>query len=244
MPLRIPTDGVLKRNPNGIRTSYHGKMRWLLLGATAAALVLAASATAAKTPLVVKAILLPSQVGNGYVLVTRSDGYGLTTRTLDLCGTTNYPSEALRTSRLQVNYLKRNVKLGLSNEVVTYRAGGAAQAMRELTSHAFNCPRHKIDPGEDNLPPLLFTITRLKDSHLLKGYLAVRIQVTGKLRNGKRVDETSYAVYQRVGNLFSGVYSFQKNPVTRAQMTFCLHAAEQSARNLRKLFPATTGPTA
>jgi hypothetical protein len=217
-------------------------MRKLLLGA-AAALVLAASATAASTPTVAKVVLLPSQVGKGYVLVTRSDGYGLKTRTLDLCGTKNYASESLRTSRLQVNYLKLKATLGLSNEVVTYKPGGAAQAMREVISHAVNCPRGKVDPGEDNLPPLVFTITRLKDSHLLKGYLAVRIRVTGKLRNGKHVDETSYAVYQRSGNVLSGVYSFQR-PTSPAQETFCLHAAEQSARNLRKLSTTGNGPTA
>jgi hypothetical protein len=218
-------------------------MRKALLGATAAAVVCAASAAAASTPVVARAILLPAQVGKGYQLVGRSDGYGLSTRTLDLCGTKSYPSESLRMSRLQVNYLKRNATLGLSNEVVTYKPGGAAKAMLEVTSHALNCPRHKVDPGEDNLPPLLFTITRLKDSRLLKGYLAVRIHVTGKLRNGKPVDETSYAVYQRSGNVFSGVYSFQ-NPATPAQMTFCLHAAEQSARNLRKLSTTGNGPTA
>jgi hypothetical protein len=165
------------------------------------------------------------------------------TRTLDLCGTKNYASETLRTSRLQVNYLKRNATLGLSNEVVTYKSGGAAQAMREVISHAVNCPRGKVDPGEDNLPPLFFTITRLKDSRLLKGYLAVRIRVTGKLRNGTHVDETSYAVYQRSANVLSGVYSFQR-PTTSAQQIFCLHAAEQSARNLRKLSTSGNGPTA
>lgn len=220
-------------------------MRRAVLAVLVAALALAASATAATTPIVARAILLPSQVGKGYVLVTRSDGYGMKTRTLDLCGTKNYPSEFLRTSRLQVNYLKRNVNLGLSNEVVTYKAGGAAQAMREVTLHATTCPSdHKIDPGENNLPPLLFNITRLKDSHLLKGYLAVRIRVRGRYQ-GKNVDETSCAVYQRLGNTLSGVYSFQK-PSTPAQMTFCLHAAEQSARNLRRLKSKTTGsgPTA
>ena len=101
-----------------------------------AALAFSASAAGAVTPTVAKVILLPAQVGKGYVLVTRSDGYGLKTRTLDLCGTTNYPSEKLRTSRLQVNYLKNKSKLGISNEVVTYKAGGAAQAMREVIRHA------------------------------------------------------------------------------------------------------------
>ena len=228
-----------------------GKVGRLVPGVVVAALalVLAASAGAAATPLVAKVVLLPSQVGKGYLLSTRSDGYGMKTRTLDLCGTKNYFSEVLRTSRLQVNYLKRTYakgepKLGLSNEVVTYKSGGAAQAMRELTQHATTCPSdHKVSPGENNLPPLLFNITRLKHSGLIKGYLAVKIRVRGKIQ-GKSVDETSYAVYQRLGSVFSGVYSF--GPATAAQLQFCLHAAEQSARNLRKVKAGTagSGPTA
>jgi hypothetical protein len=211
--------------------------------AVVVALIFAASAAAAVTPIVAKVVLLPSQVGKGFVLVTRSDGYGMKQRTLDLCGTKNYPSETLRTSRLQVNYLKNKSKLGVSNEVVTYGTdGGAAQALREVTQHATTCPNHKIDPGENNLPPLLFTIKRLNDSHLLKGYLAVQIRVRGSYNN-QHIDETSYAVYQRKGNLLSGIYSF--GPATEAQLQLCLHAAEQSAKNLLKVGKTTSsGPTA
>jgi len=215
-----------------------------LVVAAAVALVLGASSSAAATPLVARVVLLPSQVGKGYLLITRSDGYGMKTRTLDLCGTKNYFSEVLRTSRLQVNYLKKKSNLGISNEVVTYKSGGAAQAMREVTQHATTCPSdHKIDPGENNLPPLLFNITRVKDSHLLKGYLAVKIRVRGTYK-GKSIDETSYAVYQRLGSILSGVYSF--GPATAAQLQLCLHAAEQSAHNLRKVKAGTagSGPTA
>jgi hypothetical protein len=61
----------------------------------------------------------------------------------------------------------------------------------------------------------------------------VRVRAVGKLANGKHVDQTSYAVYQRVGNVLSGVYSF--GPNTAAQQRFALHAAETSARLLRAL---------
>lgn len=219
-------------------------MRRLFLAVLAAGFVVAASAAAATTPLVAKAILLPSQVGKGYLLITRNDGYGMATRTLDLCGTKNYPSETLRTSRLQVNYLKKKTTIGLSNEVVTYKSGGAVQAMREVTQHALTCPSHKVDPGENNLPPLLFTITRFKHANLLKGYLAIKIRVRGTIQ-GKKIDQTSYAVYQRFGNILSGVYSFDTKS-SPAQLPLCLHAAEQSAKNLRKVSAAKagSGPTA
>jgi hypothetical protein len=38
-------------------------------------------------------------------------------------------------------------------------------------------------------------------------------------------------VYQQRGNVLSGVYSF--GSTTKGQLALCLHAAEQSARNLR-----------
>jgi hypothetical protein len=199
-----------------------------------------AALAVAGTPNVSKLILAPSQVGTGYVLQYRTDGFGVNkTVTLDLCGRKGYRSEVLRTGRLQVNYAAKGASIGLSNEIVIYRPGGAAKAMREVAQHADNCPNRPIDTGEAGLPPLRFTITRLTDSRLLKGYVAVKIRVRGtvKLRvKGKvqatKVDQTSYAVYQRLGNVLSGTYSY--GPNTAAQRRFALHAAEQSAQNLRR----------
>jgi hypothetical protein len=59
----------------------------------------------------------------------------------------------------------------------------------------------------------------------------VKVRVTGTLK-GKHVDQTSYAVYQRLGDVLSGTYSV--GPDTGAQLRFALHAAEQSAQNLRR----------
>jgi hypothetical protein len=136
---------------------------------------------------------------------------------------------------LQVNYAEKGNNLGLSNEVVTYKTGGAQQAMREVIQHATHCPKTPIVTGEAGVPPLRFTITRISDSKLLKGYLAVKIRVRGTVTvKGKvqKVDQTSYAVYQRFGNVLSGIYSY--GPNTRAQLAFELHAAEQSAKNLSR----------
>ena len=114
------------------------------------------------TPNVAKLILKPAQVGPGYVLFHMVGGAGVTnTITLNLCGVTGYPSEGRRVTRLQVTYLKRKSMIGISNEVVTYRPGGAAQAMRGAIQHAATCPNHPIDTGQAGLPKLLVTITRL-----------------------------------------------------------------------------------
>jgi len=205
-------------------------------------ILLALAATAAiGMPEVTKMILTPAQVGDGYVLLQRRDGIGVkNTVTLDLCTRAGYPSEALRTARLQVNYLKQGTTLGLSNEVVAYKHGAAAQAMREVVRHARTCPHKPIRTGDPSLPPLLFRITRLKAPKLLPGYLFVRVRVTGTV-SGKHVDETSYAVYQRRGDVLSGTYSF--GPNTKAQLRFVVHAAQQSALNLRR-GKAAGGPTA
>jgi hypothetical protein len=188
-----------------------------------------AAVVAAAPPNVTQLVLKPSQVGSGYIAVKRSDGAGLQQVTLDLCGRGGYPSEARRTARLQVDYLKSRATIGLSNEVVAYKPGGAAQAMREVIAHAASCPKGVIATGDPNVPKAKFTITRIHDSRLLKGALAVKVRVQATV-GGKKFDQTSYAVYQRVGNVLSGTYSFGAN--TPAQLTLALHAAEQSAKNL------------
>ena len=208
-------------------------------------LALAASALVAATaaPNLNTVILKPTQVGKGYGVYVRTDGFGVKAApTLDLCGRKGYPSETKRVGRLQVNYLKAKQPLGLSNEIVRYKPGGAKQALREVALHARTCPSTPIDTGEAGIGKLTFTITPLHDTKLLKGAVAVRVRAVGKLKNGKHVDQTSYAVYQVLGDVLSGVYSF--GPNTPEQQAFALHAAEQSAQVLKKQVSAPSGPPA
>jgi hypothetical protein len=210
------------------------------------ALALAASvlvaATAAPVDLT-KVLLTPAQVGKGYLAYQRQDTFGVKAApTLDLCGRKGYPSEQKRVDRLQVNYLKVKESIGLSNEVVRYKSGGAKQALKEVLQHARTCPSTAIATGEPGVGKLRFTITPLRDTKLVKGAVAVKVRAVGKLTNGKKVDQTSYAVYQVVGDVLSGVYSF--GPNTGAQQAFALHAAEQSAKVLKRQVDAPSGPTA
>lgn len=194
-------------------------------------LVAAIAIAAAAQPNLAKIVLKPAAVGSGYVLLQRSDGHGTAQRTLDLCGTKNYSSESLRTNRLQVDYLKKNARLALSNEVVSYKSGGAQKAMQEVAQHANSCPSKPI--AFEGQPPLTYKITRLRDSKLVHDYLALRVDVSGKVQ-GKAVKLVRFAVYQRVGNILSGVYSYALSGVTgKAQQQFVLHAAEASAKALR-----------
>ena len=205
--------------------------------------VAALAALALAAPNLNTAILRPAQVGKGYGVYARQDGFGVKAApTLDLCGRKGYASEKLRVDRLQVNYLKRNSTLGLSNEVVRYKPGGAVKAIREVAQHASSCPHTPISTGQSGVGPVRFTITPVRDAKLLKGYVAVRVHAVGKLTSGKKVDDISYAIYQRVGDVLSGVYSF--GPDTPAQLQLALHAAEQSAKILRHLQVKPTGPPA
>lgn len=195
-------------------------------------LALVAMVVAAIQPNLAKIALKPAQVGPGYVLQQRTDGQGTAQRTMDLCGTTGYSSEALRIDRLQVNYLRQNALIELSNEVVRYKPGGAAEAMAEAAKHAATCPKKAI--SFEGAPPLHYAITRITDAKLVKGYLAVRVHEFGTVK-GKKVDATFFVVYQRVGDILSGVYSYPLTATVKVaqQEAFCLRAAEESAINLR-----------
>ena len=195
-------------------------------------LALLAAVVAVSQPNLAKLILKPAAVGAGYKQIPRVDGNGTAQRTLDLCGTKNYPSESLRVGRIQMDYGSTTVPLGLSNEVVTYKAGGAAKAMREVALHAKTCPNKPI--AFEGQAPLVYRFTRIVDSKLLTGALAFRIDISGKIK-GKPVKAVRYAIYQRSGNVLSGVYSYILAPgvSSAAEQAFALHAAEASAKVLR-----------
>jgi hypothetical protein len=123
---------------------------------------------------------------------------------------------------------------------VTYQQGGAAKAMGEVARHASTCPNKPI--AFEGQPPLTYKITRIPDSKLLPGALALRVDVSGKIK-GKKVSAVRFAVYQRLGNTLSGVYSYAvTGEPGAAQEQFVLHAAEASAKALRTAQPS--GPSA
>jgi hypothetical protein len=65
--------------------------------------------------------------------------------TLDLCGYT-FHTEALRLARLQVTYTRAGAPL-ISNEVVAYKPGGAASALREVRAAIAHCPAGYVSSG-------------------------------------------------------------------------------------------------
>ena len=187
--------------------------------------------SAADTALLAKVVLRPAQVGAGYKLSQMPGGHEVQNEvTLDFCNAT-YPSEALRTARLQVLYDASGNSFHASNEVVTYQPGGAKQALAEVTHEAAVCPNGTVKNPPAGVTNLVRHTRVVADSRLLPGAIAILETDSGVVK-GKSMTSTTVAVYQIRGNILSGVYGFGTSAAT--VQTDTLHAAEQSAANLTK----------
>lgn len=178
-------------------------------------------------------VLRPAQVGQGYVRkAIRGGGEVRGQVTLDLCSF-RFASENRRTGRLQVAYIRRGTTLALSNEVVSYRPGATLLAMKEVEQAVRSCPPHEVGSTVRGVPPLRYRFTRLSTAGkgLLPGAIALRMTVSGTV-NGKKLTETSFGIYQRRGNILSGIYVYGGSAEKRRTMAFA--AAAASARNLKQ----------
>jgi hypothetical protein len=189
-----------------------------LVGATGAL----ASTAVAPTKLVVKA----AQVGPGYVLVPYEAARTLSRPTLDMCHMT-FPSEALRTARDRVTFQRGENDPTIANEVVAYKPGGAAQAMRDIRGSVKRCPNGPVKSGKASITTQI-TVLHLHGK-LLPGFVALEIRASGTVA-GKAVALDGTALYQRRGNILSGVFAYASSPLAGVQLM--LHTAEQSARVL------------
>jgi hypothetical protein len=214
--------------------SVMGSRFLLLMSLVAAAVGLQTGPVSARTdatPNLATLVLKGGQVGPGYRLLQRPDGHGVAGFvTLDMCGFA-FRSEHLRTARLQVNYVRTGFPVKLSNEVVTYRPGGAAQAMREVAAAVATCPTTPVSSTVRGVGPLTYRIRRIPAPHLLPGAIALRVHISGTYA-GKQFSATDVAIYQRSGNILSGLYAYGGTQAARERIT--LHAAAQSASNLTR----------
>jgi len=189
------------------------------------------TATADESALLDMVVLEPSQLGAGYTLSQIPGGQlvqGETT--LDFCNLT-YPSESLRTARLQVVYEATNGEVNASNEVVTYKPGGAQKALQEVVRAATACPNGRVKNPPTGVTDLIRHTQVVRDPRLLPGSVAIVETDTGTV-NGKRVTVQSMDVYQVRGNVLSGVYGNGRSAAAVRAVT--LRAAEQSAANLKR----------
>jgi hypothetical protein len=125
--------------------------------------------------------------------------------TLDLCNGT-YPSEALRSARLQVVEYDRGAVDVLSTEAVLYRRGSdAAQALREVRSVASACPdRPVVSPvGE---PTVTTRFQGAPDGRWPHVPGVTRQAYAFTTTDSLGVTDTHVAVYLQRGRVLEGVY--------------------------------------
>ena len=178
-----------------------------------------------------RVVLSGAQIGRGYKLAPFPGGTSfIGETTLDLCNGT-YPSETLRTGRLQVAYTHPAKTVAVSNEVVTYVPGGAKEALAEVTSVARSCAQKPVTVRANGVTTSYQT-TPLTDSQLPKGAIVVKLVIHAR-EGSKHATQTGIAIYQVKGNTLSGVYTFLAAGTTFAQLKHvAFHAALESSRNL------------
>jgi hypothetical protein len=96
-------------------------------------------------PLLAQLVVADSDVAPALSVAGLQGGNGLTQPTLDLCNGT-FPSEAMRTARLQVAAVDSQNETVLSTEAVLYSSGaGTTAAFNELRKVAASCPSGPVD---------------------------------------------------------------------------------------------------
>jgi hypothetical protein len=133
-----------------------------MLRALAVAVSVALLAVAAATASTLSSIAVtPAQVAPGYEVDLRADTNCVKTCvTLDMCGF-GFPSEAKRLARYQVNYTKPGSPT-ISNEVVSYVPGGAAQALTEVKRAVVRCPSTAVSSSVAGVGKITYRIKVLK----------------------------------------------------------------------------------
>jgi hypothetical protein len=156
-------------------------------------------------PLLAGLIVTDADVAPALTVAGLPDGNSLNQPTLDLCNGT-FPSEGMRTARLQVAAVDRQGDTSLSTEAVLYSSGaGTTAAFNELKKNAATCPDGPVDspsgeppvttrfgPAPDTGWPQVPTVERL-------AYAFDSISASGEKTH-------SVAVYLRRGRALLGVY--------------------------------------
>lgn len=151
--------------------------------------------------LVKQVVVTAADAGPGLVQKVPQGGDKVTDEvTLDVCGA-RFPSESLRTARLQVVYERGGTAVA-SNEVVTYQAGGTAQARTEVLHAVTSCPHHPVTSDVAGVPPLTYTLTPLPSR---AGWPTGTLAYLESATDGKQTQK-SIGIFMWHGHVFSGVY--------------------------------------
>jgi hypothetical protein len=201
----------------------------LALAAAGASLADAAGSRPAQKK-IERAVLRAAQVGPGSITREIPGGRAVAGQvTLDVCGY-RFRSEKLRVARIQLSWISNTGGPPfLSNEVVAYKPGGAAQALKELRQAVAACPKGFVKSRVSGAGMIKNKFNRIKGRGFLPGTVGLIDHITEKAK-GKTLRFDSLLVYQVRGNVLSAVYSFGV-----LRLPLVVHAAAQSAKNLRSL---------
>jgi hypothetical protein len=174
----------------------------------------------------VLALTVPvERISSGWLAKLTPGGDTVSVSTLDLCGV-DYPSEAKRTARRQMVYGASSDDMPVSTEVVTYRDGGAAQAMTELQSAIDHCPGGLVQEKDLHGGMAKYHVSKMlvTSAKWLPGTIAVVVTIDHP------DDGTSYTdgeIVQIRGNVLSIVYGpLDGQTISAETMTTANVAAE------------------
>jgi hypothetical protein len=199
-----------------------------LLAAVLVVLATATAALGATTPKPAHFLLKPAQVGTGYILVLVDGGQTLKRPTLDICHET-LPSEKLRLARDLVGFVRSQTDAAISNEIVVYKPGGAAQALRDVVNGVKRCPNGPVVVGTTSITTRIATLH--PKGRFLPGWVAFGYHQTGTIA-GHAVSQYAALLYQRRGNVLSVVVAHGSSLPERLKAL--TRAGGASAANLRK----------
>jgi len=156
-------------------------------------------------------LLAPTDLGPNTLMVLIPSGRSVgDAATLDFCNY-HYTSEALRTTRVQVEYV--GGAQDASNEFVQYKPGGATSAYAEIRKAVSGCPSTFSDQNGQ-----FSHIERTNIAGLTQEHLAITFEMAAPGLDGSLTTEWSTVVYQFDGNYFSGVYVYGTNKAQVQQL--------------------------
>ena len=121
-------------------------------------------------------VLTAKQAGPGFTRYTMRGGRQVKGQvTLDFCGG-GYASEALKNVASRPSTPAAG-GVQLSNEVVRYAPGGAAQALREVARRVRTCPRTPVESPVPGNGTEVYPVDLIHDRGLLAGSVAIKMTV-------------------------------------------------------------------
>jgi hypothetical protein len=190
-------------------------------------------------------VVTDADVAPALTVVGLQGGNGLSQPTLDLCNGT-FPSEAMRTARLQVAAVDRQGDTALSTEAVLYSSGaGTAAAFSELKATAASCPAGPVDSPVGQ-PTITTHFGPAPDTGWPQVPSVERLAFAFDTTNDAGETGHSVAVYLRRGRALLGVYFSHADgpaPVVQGHRTMA-EVVNVLATRLAKLPVAAISTTA